>query len=110
MTENSLGGLIIGGGVALLCIVLGIVLLSGHGFMLIAGYNTMSPEERKKVNIKSVAKAVGIYMILTGLFICGIFVASVMGVEPSVWLITGFFIGGAAFLVIYINVSKRFKN
>ena len=42
-------------GVSLLFIVVGILIKYGKMYFLIAGYNTMSKEERDKVNIKKLA-------------------------------------------------------
>jgi len=42
-------------GVSLLFIVLGILIKYGKMYFLIAGYNTMSKEERDKVDIKKLA-------------------------------------------------------
>ena len=44
--------------VALLAI-LGVIILIGKGDMLIAGYNTASPEEKAKYNIKRIRLLVG---------------------------------------------------
>jgi hypothetical protein len=42
-------------GIALLFLVLGILIKYGKMYFLIAGYNTMSKEERDKVDIKKLA-------------------------------------------------------
>ena len=45
---------------ALLFLVLAICLFLGHGAWLIAGYNTMSPEEQQKYDKKKVCRATSI--------------------------------------------------
>lgn len=45
---------------ALLFLILAICLFLGHGAWLIAGYNTMSPEEQQKYDKKKVCRATGI--------------------------------------------------
>ena len=52
-----------------------IILLTGHGANLIAGYNTASKEEKDKYNAKKLSRVVGSGMtIITGLvFVMGIF-------------------------------------
>ena len=45
---------------ALLFLVLAICLFLGHGAWLIAGYNTMSPEEQQNYDKKKVCRATGI--------------------------------------------------
>ena len=49
-------------------IVLAIILLIGKGDMLIAGYNTASEEERKKVDIKRLRIVMAILMVITAAF------------------------------------------
>ena len=49
-------------------IVLAIILLMGKGDMLIAGYNTASEEERKKVDIKRLRMVMAILMVITAIF------------------------------------------
>ncbi len=53
---------------AILFIVLAIVILIGKGDMLIAGYNTASKEERKRVNIKRLRLLIGILCFITAGF------------------------------------------
>ena len=50
--------------------VLGMVILSGKGDNLIAGYNTASEEERKEVNIKRLRIVVAGICILSPVVIC----------------------------------------
>ena len=45
--------------IASFLVVLGIIVLSGKGDMLIAGYNTASKEEKEKVNVKRLRLLVG---------------------------------------------------
>ena len=45
--------------IALFLVVLGVIVLTGKGDMLIAGYNTASKEEKEKVNIKRLRLLVG---------------------------------------------------
>lgn len=45
---------------ALLFLILAICLFLGHGAWLIAGYNTMSPEEQSQYDKKKVCRATGI--------------------------------------------------
>ena len=53
---------------SILFIVLAIILLIGKGDMLIAGYNTASEEERKKVDIKRLRIVMAILMVITAVF------------------------------------------
>lgn len=57
--------------VAILFNVLGVLVKNGKAYNLIAGYNTMSPEEKAKVDIKGIAivfrdAMFGMAVIITG--------------------------------------------
>lgn len=49
--------------------VLSVVLLSGHGANLIAGYNTAGKEERSKVNEKKLCRVIGAGMLVIAVLI-----------------------------------------
>ena len=55
--------------------IFSIILLTGHGANLIAGYNTASKEEKDKYDAKKLSRVVGSGMaVITGLvFVMGIF-------------------------------------
>ena len=53
---------------SILFIVLAIILLMGKGDKLIAGYNTASEEERKKVDIKRLRIVMAALMVITAVF------------------------------------------
>ena len=55
---------------AALFIVLAIIILMGKGDMLIAGYNTASEEDKKKVNILRLRQLMAVMMVITAGF-CG---------------------------------------
>lgn len=67
--------------------VLSIVLLSGHGENLIAGYNTASPEDKEKYDKKKLCRVmgVGLAVIAVLLLIMAILISSL----PS-WFIVVF--------------------
>ena len=58
--------------IALLFLTAGIFLLCGKGKWLIAGYNTLSKEERKKYNEKKVCRAAGAICVICCVFLCAI--------------------------------------
>lgn len=53
---------------AIVFLIFAIILLMGKGDMLIAGYNTASEEERKKVDIKRLRIVMAILMVITAVF------------------------------------------
>ena len=54
---------------ASLCLVLALVILVGKGDWMIAGYNTASPKEREKYNIKRLRIVLSVLMVVTALFV-----------------------------------------
>lgn len=90
--------------------VLGIVFLCGKGAMLIAGYNTSSPEERAEMDEKQLCRFMGKFCFaMAG----GWLIATV-----GVWLkqdslhIAGIalFVVVIIFGLIYANTGNRFKK
>lgn len=54
---------------ASLCLILALVILIGKGDWMIAGYNTASPKEREKYNIKRLRIVLSVLMVVTALFV-----------------------------------------
>ena len=54
---------------ASLCLILALVILVGKGDWMIAGYNTASPKEREKYNIKRLRIVLSVLMVVTALFV-----------------------------------------
>ena len=96
--------------IVLLFVILGVVLLCGKGGFLIAGYNTMSAQEKAQWDEKSLCKAVGILMLIIAACVT-LTVLSAMHhnyifLTISILLTVVAAIGSA----IYINTSKKFKR
>ncbi len=49
---------------AAVLLIIGIVLCTGHGSWLLAGYNTMKKEEREKYDEKKLCRGAGILMLI----------------------------------------------
>lgn len=109
-TGSNLAAALIMGGVLVLVVVLGIVLLSGRGASLIAGYNTMSKKEKARWNERALTKAAGIYLLGTGGWLVGLFFATVLDIGWLALALSIAFIAGTAFLLLFTNKSKRFKR
>ena len=58
--------MIIFGITALIFLIMGISLICGKGTWMIAGYNTMSKEEKANCDIKKVSRALGIFLLIIG--------------------------------------------
>ena len=91
----------------ILFIVLAIILLMGKGDKLIAGYNTASEEERKKVDIKRLRIVMAILMVITAV-LCAIM--PLMGNNMTSQLTaTGIFIAITIVGVIVANTWAKKK-
>ncbi len=108
--SNDVTGLVLTGGVALLCLALGIMLYRGHGAMLIAGYNTMPKHDREKINEKALLKAVGSYMMAISLWLVLVMLAAMQDIQWLVFALIGLMLVITIAFMVYINKSKRFKK
>lgn len=86
-------------------LVIGIQLIRGKWFMLMAGYNTMGKEERKKVNGRNLGKLVGSYLILVDFFLI---LLSIGLFSPSFFM--SLILLSSILVVIIGNASKYFKQ
>lgn len=102
--------LAIHGGCAVLLVILGLVLLSGRGAFLIAGYNTASKEEKEKIDEKKLCKYVGKQMLLfAGCFLI-LMASDVLGKMWLLWLGLALLFGTVIGGVIYLNTGDRLKK
>jgi hypothetical protein len=91
-----------------LCVAGGIALINGKGAFLIAGYNTMSPEEQARYDEKALGRFVG--WLLIAVSACTILLFA--GVQSDLSWLTA--TGGASIFIcsagalIYMNTGKRF--
>lgn len=91
-------------------IVLGIVFINGRGSDLIAGYNTMSPEEKKKYDTVALCKFMG--KMTFALAFSMLFWILSLAYEINWLFVFGvvLFIGITVFMLIYIKTGNRFKK
>jgi len=91
---------------------IGIVIQKTRSYNLIAGYNTMSPEERKKINIERAAKAMRNAFLLLGLiWILFPIISDFLGFTKSkYWLLVALHIIVCVLLIVIINTNARYKN
>ena len=92
---------------SILFIVLAIILLMGKGDKLIAGYNTASEEERKKIDIKRLRIVMAILMVITAVF-CAI-LPLIGNNKTSQLAATGIFIAITIVGVIVANTWAKKK-
>lgn len=102
--------IIISTGLLLLFIGLGIYMLQGKGGWLIAGYNTMSKEDKEKYDEEALCKATG-KLILAIAFTIALITAGGL-LEMNALMISGvvLMLVSIIFGMIYINTGERFKK
>ena len=88
--------------------VLSIFMLTGRGSFLIAGFNTMSSDEKARYNKKALCRLIGSVLLPTGLFMPFFLIDSI--IYWFVWAYCAVVIGTCVFVIIYVNTSKRFKK
>ena len=99
----NIGGFVI----AALFIVLAVIFLMGKGDKLIAGYNTLSEEERKGINIHRLRILMAIVSVVTA---CFCILLSFIGEDRNQALIAGFvFILITIIIVILANTWAKKK-
>ena len=93
--------------VALVCAVMGILILLGKGDNLIAGYNTASKEEREQIDIKRLRGLVGGLLIVLAPMI-----ALMLGKESmeSSWSFVGIVFVLCIVVVILANTWAKKKS
>ena len=102
--------LAITGIMGLALIVLSIFLLVGKGSFLIAGYNTMSKEEKSKYDGIALGKFIGKILLPIGILCPGIAIAAIFDISWFCVLFVVVTLGLSAFSVIYCNTGNRFRK
>lgn len=96
--------------VLLVLVLLGLLFRSGRGAGLIAGYNTMPPEERAKWDEKALCRFMGKLML--ALAACWLLVLLSAVLEQIALLAVGLvlFLLLIAAGVVYANTGRRFRK
>lgn len=90
---------------------LSIILLTGHGSFLIAGYNTASPEEKAKYDAKKLCRAVGVTLLLTAAATAGLLLIPADSVYSTPYFIFYFiFIFADVGITLYYTNKKCLKK
>ncbi|MGM8214826.1 DUF3784 domain-containing protein [Bacillaceae bacterium W0354] len=93
-----------------LFIVLGIFLINGKGSFLIAGYNTMPPEEKEKYDTVALCQFMGKMMFALSFSMLFWVVSEAYEINWLLYFGIALFIGIIVFMLIYINSGNRFKK
>ncbi len=65
-------GIIIDGVLCVVFLILSVILLSGHGAWLIAGYNTAPDEKKEKYDGEKMSRAAGVLMLFVAVLAAGL--------------------------------------
>jgi Flp pilus assembly protein TadB len=93
-------------------IVLGLILRTGKGAFLIAGYNTMSDMEKAQWDKDALCKSTGNLLIGIGVVLFAIFCIANLNSPPQ-WLIMVIVIVliiGIFCWIVHVNKSKKYKR
>ena len=99
----------IGGGIIFL---FGIALRFGNYSSLLAGYNTMSEEKKKKWNEKAITRFVGNLFIVEAIIVIFGGILVMHNIAPQTIMIMSWSVFGVLHIIgiIYVNKSSRFKQ
>ena len=104
MTKGDIFSLVITGLLALGILAAAVLLICGKGGRLLAGYNTMTPEERAAFDERALCRFWGKILLPMG---------AVGGIYDKVWPALAYLalvLGLVAFAIIYSNTGKRFRK
>ena len=110
MSKGDLTGLIISSILGLIITAMAILLLTGKGAFLIAGYNTMSKEEKEKYDAKALCRFMGKILLPIGIFIPLNSVAAIYKINWVGAVYGGLVAGLVIFAVVYCNTGNRFRK
>ncbi len=94
--------------VLVLLVIFSIILLTGHGSWLIAGYNTSSKEEKAKYNEKRLCRIVGSGMMIVSVlvFISQMF-ENVLPASFAYWMLGIIFLDVVVMLILGNTIGKK---
>ena len=100
--------LIIFGIKGILLVALGIYLLTGRGWFLLAGYNTMSKSEKEKYDIEALCKFNGKIALSIG--ILTLFMGFESIIRWFIWVYVAIVIFLCIFAAVYCKTGNRFRK
>ena len=93
-----------------LMLVISIPLLMGKGSSMIAGYNTMPAEKKKKYNAKALCRVAGALVLFITACTVGMIELLMRGHYAPGWIVFALGIGVMVIFLIWVNKSPRFRN
>lgn len=110
MTGKDMVGLVITSVLGLAMVVMAVFLLLGKGSFLIAGYNTLPPEEQEKYDREALCRFMGKILLPIGLSTPAVAIGGICNIRWVGWAYTAFVTALAIFALIYCNTGNRFKR
>lgn len=110
LTRNEIIVCIIFGIIILLLIALSAVLLMGKGAGLIAGFNTLSKEEKAQYDGAALSKFIGKYLLSIGLLMPAIPLGAVLKIHWLIVVYVAYMLISTIFVMVYCNTGNRFKK
>ena len=110
MTGNSLMAVLFTAFIGLIVTAIALVLLSGHGGSMIAGYNTASEAEKRKYDEKALCRFVGKILLPIGLCMPAV---ALGGAYHIAWLPAAYAVMTVSlviFAVVWLNTGNRYKR
>ncbi|EJO5347424.1 DUF3784 domain-containing protein [Clostridium botulinum] len=102
--------MIVVGFVIALFVLLGIILSMGKGFFLIAGFNTMSKEEKEKYDVVSLCKFMGKVMFIIAFCVILFLLSDIYEIKAIFYVGLILFFITVIFTLIYTSTGDRFKK
>lgn len=96
--------------IILLFIIIGTYLMQGKGAFLIAGYNTMPPEEKDQYDVIALCRFMGKMMYAFSLCLVLFLLGDLYRVDWPFYMGTVLMVGLTVFMLIYMNTGQRFKK
>lgn len=93
-----------------LFVLLGIVMSMGKGSFLIAGYNTMSKEEKEQYDTVSLCKCIGKLMFIIAFCVTLFVLSDIFAIKALFYTGIALFLISVLFTLIYLNTGNRFKK
>lgn len=96
--------------IVLLFVILGIVFSQGRGANLLAGYNTMSKDQKARYDARALCRFMGKIMFILAACMLVMALAEPLAFAALLYIGLGFFLAVTVFTVVYANTGNRFQK
>lgn len=110
MQVKDIVALVIISSLSAIVVIMAIILLAGHGSRLIAGYNTLSEDEKEKIDATKLSKFIGGILLTIGLIVNGISIGNICNIRWLPISVPIIIVGLIVFAAIYCNTGNRFRK